>query len=183
MISTQALSKSAIFPVLLMLVLTFSVACSNQSASDANSGYGSAPSTTSSPTKPSSVSESSTASTPTTLAQSHWSAIAQGDLTLVMSQYSESPTLHWIGGPLAGEYQGKDKIQAVWQKFIKAQAPLQTTITNVKTTPGDGETRTVKALVTFNNGKNKIPVDYTLVYKSVSGNYQITEETWKIVKP
>ncbi|MEH2404607.1 hypothetical protein [Nostoc sp.] len=41
----------------------------------------------------------------------------------------------------------------------------------------------MKALVTFNNGKNKIPVDYTLVYKFVSGNYQITEETWKIVKP
>ncbi|MEH2266608.1 nuclear transport factor 2 family protein [Nostoc sp.] len=182
MISTQALSKSAVFSVLLVLVLSLSVACSNQSASDANSGYGSAPSTTSSPIKLSSVSESPTANT-TTLAQSHWSAIAQGDLTKVISQYSESPTLQWIGGPLAGQYQGKDKIQAVWQKFIKAQAPLQTTITNVKSTTGQQGTEIVKALVTFNNGKNKIPVDYTLVYKSVSGNYQITEETWKIVKP
>jgi hypothetical protein len=55
-------------------------------------------------------------------------------------------------------------------------------VLNVKSTLGDQETETVKALVTFNNGKNKIPVDCTLVYKSVSGNYQITEETWKIVQ-
>lgn len=87
-----------------------------------------------------------------------------------MSQYSESPTLQWVGGPLAGKYQGKDKIQAVWQKFIKAQAPMETAITNVKsTTPLQG-TETVKALITFSNVKTKIPVDYTLVYKSVSGH-------------
>jgi hypothetical protein len=179
MISTKALSKSAIFPVLFVLVLTLSVACSNQSPNNADSGYGSAPSTTSSPTIASSPTNSPTASATTTLAQNHWSAIAQGDLTKVMSQYSESPTLQWVGGPLAGKYQGKDKIQAVWQKFIKAQAPMETAITNVKSTTPE----TVKALITFSNAKAKIPVDYTLVYKSVSGSYQITEETWKIVKP
>lgn len=96
---------------------------------------------------------------------------------------SESPTLHWIGEPIAGEYQGKDKIQAVWQKFIKAQAPLKTAIANVKTTTGEQGTETVKALVTFSNAKTKIPVEYTLVYKPVSGNLKIAEETWKIVKP
>lgn len=164
--------------MLLVIVLSYSVACSNQSPNNADSGYGSAPSTTISPTSASSPSSSPTASTTTTLAQSHWSVIAQGDLTKVMSQYAESPTLQWVGGLLAGKYQGKDKIQAVWQKFIKAQAPLQTAITNVKSTTPE----TVKALVTFSNAKTKIPVDYTLVYKSVSGNYQITEETWKILK-
>ncbi|MEH2409988.1 hypothetical protein [Nostoc sp.] len=178
MIYTQALSKCAVFPVLLVLVLSSSVASSNQSPNNADSGYSSAPSTTSSPTIVSSPTNSPTAST-TTLPQSHWSAIAQGDLTKVMSQYAESPTLQWVGGPLAGKYQGKDKIQPVWQKFIKAQAPLETAITNVKSTIPE----TVKALVSFSNAKTKIPVDYTLVYKSVSGNYQITQEIWKIVKP
>lgn len=60
---------------------------------------------------------------------------------------------------------------------------IQTAITNVKSTTGEQGTETVKALVTFNNGKAKIPVDYTLVYKSVSGKYQIALITWKIVKP
>lgn len=183
MIYTKALSKSAIFPALFVLVLILSTACSNKSPDNADSGYGSAPSTTSSPTIASSLSPSPTVSATTTLAQSHWSAIAQGDLTKVMSQYGESPTLHWIGGPLAGEYQGKDKIQAVWQKFIKTQAPLKTAITNVTSTTGEQGTETVKGLITFSNAKAKIPVEYTLVYKPVSGNYQITEETWKIVKP
>jgi ketosteroid isomerase-like protein len=179
MISTKDLSKLAIFPVLFVLVLTLSVACSNKSPNNADSGYSSDKSTTSSPTSASSTS----ANTVTTLAQNHWSAIAQGDLKKVMSQYADSPTLQWVGGPLAGEYQGKEKIQTVWQKFIKTQAPLETAITNVKSTTGEQGTETVKALITFSNAKTKIPVDYTLVYQSVSGNYQITEETWKIVKP
>jgi hypothetical protein len=183
MISTQTLSKVTILPVLLILVLTLGVACSNQSASDADSIYGSAASTTTSPTSASSISKSSTTSRVTSLAESHWSAIARGDLAKVMSQYGESPTLHWIGGPLAGEYQGKEKIQVVWQKFIKAQAPLKTVISNVKITPKERGTEIVKALVIFESGKTKIPVDYTLVYKSTSGDYKIAEETWKIVKP
>ena len=76
MIFTQALSKSAVFPVLLVLVLSSSVACSNQSPNNTDSGYGSTPSTTSSPTIASSPTNSPTVSTTTTLAQSHWSAIA-----------------------------------------------------------------------------------------------------------
>ncbi|MEH2392568.1 MAG: hypothetical protein V7K21_13245 [Nostoc sp.] len=51
-----------------MLVLTLSVACSNQSPNNADFGYGSAPSTTSSPT----IASSPTNSPTTTLAQSHW---------------------------------------------------------------------------------------------------------------
>lgn len=183
MISTKALSKSAIFPVLFLLVLTLSVACSNQSPNNAGSEYGSDRSTTTSPTLASTPTNSSTASTTTTLAQNHWAAIAQGALTKVMSQYADSSTLQWVGGPLAGEYQGKEKIQTVWQKFIKTQAPLETAITNVKSTKGEQGAETVKALITFSNAKTKIPVDYTLVYQSVSGNYQITQEVWKIVKP
>lgn len=182
MISTKALSKSATFSGLLVLLLTC-VACSDRSPNNPNSGYGSAPNTTSSPQIASSPSTSPAASAIATVAQNHWSAIAQGDLTQVMSQYAESPTLQWVGGPLAGTYQGKDKIQAVWQKFIKAQAPLKTAITNVKNTTGAQGTNSVKALVTFSNAKTKIPVEYTLVYKSVAGKDRITEETWKIVKP
>lgn len=179
MISIKALSKSAIFPALFVLVLTLSVACSDKSSNNTDSGYGSPSSTTSSPTSATNTS----ANTVTTLAQNHWSAIAQGNLTKVMSQYADSPSLQWVGGPLAGEYQGKEKIQAVWQKFIKTQAPLETAITNVKSTTKEQGTETVNALITFSNAKTKIPVDYTLVYQSVSGNYHITQEVWKIVKP
>jgi hypothetical protein len=56
-------------------------------------------------------------------------------------------------------------------------------ISNVKITPKERGTEIVKALVIFESGKTKIPVDYTLVYKYTSGDYKIAEETWKIVKP
>jgi len=182
MITNKALVRSTISSGLLVLVLTLSVACANTSPSKTNSGYGAAPSSPSSPT-----SASSTATAPLTkagtLAQEHWSAIANGNLTQVMSQYSESPSLQWMGGPLAGEYQGKEKIQGVWQKFIKTQAPLKTTIAEVKSTPGAQGAETTTALITFSNAKTQIPVDYTLVYKPISGSNQITKEIWKIVKP
>jgi hypothetical protein len=182
MITDKALVRSTISSGLLVLVLTLSVACANISPGKADAGYGAAPSPISSP-----ASVSPTATAPLTkagtLAQNHWSAIAKGNLTQVMSQYSESPSLQWIGGPLAGEYQGKENIQGVWQKFIKTQAPLKTAIAEVKSTPGAQGVETMTALVTFSNAKATIPVDYTLVYKPASGDDQITKEIWKIVKP
>ncbi|MER3435759.1 MAG: hypothetical protein C4288_20830 [Leptolyngbya sp. ERB_1_1] len=181
MITNKALLRSILSSGLLVFVLTLSVACANTSPGQTESGYGTAPGSPSSPT----VSSTTTAplTKAGTLAQDHWSAIAKGDLTQVMSQYSESPSLQWIGGPLAGEYQGKEKIQGVWQKFIKTQAPLKTTIAQVKSTSGEQGAETITALITFSNAKTQIPVDYTLVYKPISGSDQITKETWKIVKP
>ena len=50
--------------------------------------------------------------------------IAKGDVTAIMADYAADPVLHWIGGPLAGEYKGADAIKGVWTKFTTAQAPL-----------------------------------------------------------
>ena len=55
--------------------------------------------------------------------------IAKGDVAAIMADYAAEPTLHWIGGPLAGEYKGTDAIKGVWTKFTGMMAPL-----SVKTT-------------------------------------------------
>ncbi len=176
--SALKFSRSTIVASLLVLVLTLSTACANSLAGNANSGYSSTPSTAASPTIASS--SDSNGNAVTALAQARWKAIAQGDLATVMSQYGDAPKLNWIGGPLNGEYQGKEKIQAVWGKFIKAQAPLKVQITNLRENADVRGTKTVNAAVTFSNAKTKIPVDYTLIYKPVADRYQVVEETWKI---
>jgi type II secretory pathway pseudopilin PulG len=55
-------------------------------------------------------------------AQAHLNAIAAGNLETLMRDYAEDADLDWVGGPLDGRYRGKAAIQAVWQKFIAANA-------------------------------------------------------------
>ncbi len=108
--SIKALLRSVPFSALLLLALTLSLTGLNQLPGNADSGYSYARDRVKNTTPISNISVSLNASLANTLAQAHWSAIADGDLTKVMSQYGESPILHWIGRPLAGEYQGKESL-------------------------------------------------------------------------
>ena len=55
-------------------------------------------------------------------AQAHLNAVASGDIEALMRDYDDDAYMDWIGGPLDGRYRGKVAIQAVWQKFIAANA-------------------------------------------------------------
>jgi len=52
------------------------------------------------------------------MAQKRWQAIARG-LGVVMAGYGVNPVLHWVGGPLNGDYTGIEAINTVWSKFTK----------------------------------------------------------------
>jgi ketosteroid isomerase-like protein len=55
-------------------------------------------------------------------ARTHLDAVAAGDLDSLMRDYADDAFMEWVGGPLDGRYHGKAAIQAVWQKFIAANA-------------------------------------------------------------
>lgn len=52
------------------------------------------------------------------LAFSHWNDIAIENISLVMQQYTSNSTLHWVNGPLKGNYTGTTEINATWTRFF-----------------------------------------------------------------
>ncbi len=107
-------------------------------------------------------------------AQKHFQAIAAGDLPALASSYAEGARLEWVGGPLDGSYAGPAAIQAVWEKFTKAQGPLTVAVEKVEESANPKGT-TVSANVQF-SGKAAIKVRYVLTYREG----KIAAETWQI---
>jgi len=107
-------------------------------------------------------------------AQKHFQAIAAGDLPALAAGYAENARLEWVGGPLDGSYAGKAAIQAVWEKFAKAQGPLTLAVDRVEESANPKGT-TVSANVQF-TGKAPIKVRYVLTYR----DGKIASETWQI---
>lgn len=107
-------------------------------------------------------------------AQTHFRAIAGGQVENLLGHYAESATLEWVGGPLDGRYAGKAALGEVWSKFAKAQGELQFKVSDVRenANPKGG---TVTANVIF-NGKNDIKVRYVLTYR----DGKIVNEVWQI---
>ena len=106
-------------------------------------------------------------------AQSHFKAIASGDVTMIMAAYGDGATLLWVGGPLNGVYGSADKIKEVWSKFAK-NAPLDMTASKMETSANPAGA-TVTANVLF-KGKNDIKVRYVLVYREG----KLVNEVWQI---
>jgi hypothetical protein len=112
----------------------------------------------------------------TAMIETRAQTIAKADVNAIMADYAADPVLHWIGGPLAGEYKGTEAIQGVWTKFTTAQAPLTVKVANPHSMGAD----TLMADTTFTGGKgNAIPVLYSV--KTEGG--KIKEETWKVNAP
>lgn len=107
-------------------------------------------------------------------AQKHFQAIASGDAAALASGYAENARLEWVGGPLDGSYTGSTAIQAVWQKFAKAQGTLALAVDKVEES-GNPKGTTVSANVQF-TGKQPIKVRYVLTYR----DGKIASETWQI---
>lgn len=102
--------------------------------------------------------------------------IAKGDVAAIMADYADEPTLHWIGGPLAGEYKGTDAIRGVWTKFTGMMAPLSVKTTGEHAMGAD----TLMAETAFTNKAGKT-IMVELTEKAEGG--KIKEETWKVNAP
>ncbi|PLX39114.1 MAG: hypothetical protein C0606_00790 [Hyphomicrobiales bacterium] len=108
------------------------------------------------------------------MAQAHFEAIGAGDVAAISSAYTDASVFQWVGGPLDGEYRGKDAIAGVWQKFTKAQGPIEVTVGEVVEN-ANPKGVTVTADVTF-KGKATVPVRYVLTYRGDA----LVSEIWQI---
>ena len=107
-------------------------------------------------------------------AQTHFRAIAGGQVENLLSQYADSATLEWVGGPLDGRYAGKVALSEVWGKFAKAQGELTVKVSGVQES-ANPKGATVTANVVF-SGKNDIKVRYVLTCR----DGKIVNEVWQI---
>jgi hypothetical protein len=100
-------------------------------------------------------------------------AIAAGDVGAITAEYAKGATLHWVGGPLDGTYEG-GKLKEVWTKFGSANGTLQAAVgTSVESANPKGATVAIPVVFT---GKNTIKVRYTLVYR----DGKLVGEVWQI---
>jgi len=107
-------------------------------------------------------------------AQARFDSIASGDVNSVVTQYQDSATLQWLGGPLDGTYTGKEQLSTVWSKFTKAQGPMKVKIQNlVEHTNPKGTTVTADVFFT---GKKTVPVHYVLSYR----DGKLVNEIWQV---
>jgi len=107
-------------------------------------------------------------------AQSHFNAIAAGDINAVLGQYQSSATLQWLGGPLDGSYTGKENLTKVWSKFSKAQGPMKVEVKNLAE-HSNPKGSTVTADVFF-AGNKTVPVHYVLSYREG----KLVSEVWQV---
>lgn len=107
-------------------------------------------------------------------AQSHFRAIAAGEVENIMHGYADNAHFEWVGGPLNGTYVGTDKIKETWTKFAKANAPLEATVSKVEESVNPAGS-TITANVVF-KGKSTIKVRYVLTYR----DGKLANEIWQI---
>lgn len=107
-------------------------------------------------------------------ANTHFKAIAAGNVDQIMQGYADRASLQWVGGPLDGAYAGSDQIHEVWSKFSKANAPLEVTVAKLEES-ANPKGSTVTANVEF-KGKAAIKVRYVLIYREG----KLANEVWQI---
>jgi ketosteroid isomerase-like protein len=109
-------------------------------------------------------------------AEAYFNAISGGNVDTITSFYADDAEFHWVGGPLAGVYKGKDKIKGVWEKFSKAAGDLDHEVLQISES-ANGKTSTVTARVKF-KGEGEVPVKFIMVYK----DGKIASEVWQVDK-
>jgi ketosteroid isomerase-like protein len=107
-------------------------------------------------------------------AEAYFNAISGGNADTITSFYADDAEFHWIGGPLAGKYKGKDKIKGVWKKFSQAAGKLDHKVLQLSES-ANGKTSTVTARVMF-KADSEVPVKFIMVYK----DGKIASEVWQV---
>lgn len=107
-------------------------------------------------------------------AQTHFQAIASGDLQVVMRAYADNAQFQWVGGPLDGSYNSPEAIRGVWTKFTSSQGPLKLSVASIEEA-ANPKGATVSANVLF-EGKAPVKVRYVLTFR----DGKIVNEVWQI---
>ena len=111
---------------------------------------------------------------PSDKATDHINAVAAGDVSKAMADYSDKTVFQWVGGPLDGVYSSQESIKTVWSKFAKVMTPLTAKIEKLSES-SNPKGSTVSANVIF-RGKKTIKVRYILVYREG----KLVNEVWQI---
>ena len=82
------------------------------------------------------------------LAEAYFNAISGGNADTIASFYADDAEFHWVGGPLAGVYKGRDRIKSVWEKFAEAAGDIDHEVLQLSES-ANGKTSTVTARVKF----------------------------------
>jgi len=107
-------------------------------------------------------------------AQTHFQAVASGDVAVLMRAYADNARFEWVGGPLDGSYTSSDSIRGVWEKFTKSQGALKLTVGQIEEFANPkGATVTANLLFV---GKAPIKVRYVLTFREG----KIVSEIWQI---
>lgn len=123
----------------------------------------------------------------TSAAFSHWDAIAIENSSLFADQYATNATLHWIGGPLTGNYAGLSAIDTVWNKFFSIWSAVWFYTVSPPVVNVSGNVATVMSVNQFvltpTNNQSQVQylmINYTLDFIHVSGSWLIYNEIWHI---
>ena len=124
---------------------------------------------------------------PLALAMSHWNNIAIENATAVAAEYGPSSTLHWVGGPLTGTYQGHNQIQGVWTKFSNLYEAVFWYAVQPPTVTQSSSGTTVSANLQFVVSPTTDPIHTYILNvteqissQQVGNSYQISNEVWKV---
>ena len=119
---------------------------------------------------------------------SHWDAIAIENTSLFSDQYASNATLHWIGGPLTGTYNGTAAINSVWNRFFSIWSAVWFYTVSPPTVLVSGNTATVTSMNQFvltpSSNQSQVQyltINYTLNFVESAGNWMIYNEVWHIV--
>lgn len=121
-------------------------------------------------------------------AYAHWDYIAIENSSLLAPQYLGNATLHWIGGPLAGTYNGAKNITSLWDRFFGIWSAVWYYTVSPPSVTISGSMATVTSenqfiLTPFSNSSQTqyLNVSYSLTYMNNNGNWSILSETWHII--
>ena len=120
-------------------------------------------------------------------AYTHWNNIALRNLNNLNGEYTSDATLHWIGGPLNGNYLTITQILDTWTQFFNAWERIWYYTESV-TSSQSGNNVTISATVNWalTANENLVPAykeiktSYKLVYNIEADTPRIIEETWQI---
>jgi hypothetical protein len=115
-----------------------------------------------------------TASTLETTARAHLESVRSGNVVAIVNGALPASTLHWLGGPLDGEYQGAETQAHAWQAFARKQGQQALTVSHIETiaSPTGG---TVSVHVVFAGAKTIHVEDILAIRDGV-----IVDEVWQI---
>jgi hypothetical protein len=108
-------------------------------------------------------------------AKAYFNAIASRNPETIASFYADDAVFHWIGGPLAGVYVGKEKIKEVWKKFSGSIGKLDHEVLQISESASGSA---VSAKVKF-SGAGVARVKFAMLYREG----QIISEVWEADKP